>query len=327
MIKKFTDALVRHNKIGLISHIRPDGDAIGSQLALYYWLHEQGVESLLFNDDPVPANLIWLNDHHLIQVPTVELLDQCDAYLFIDGNHPDRFGKMAEYFKKTEKPVYLIDHHLDPPDGYFSAMISDTRASSTAFLVYTLFELSGLHGIHYDVAEALYCGIVTDTDSFRFDSVTADTHFAVAEIIKKGKIKPSQIYEKIFDDKSISEFHLLGEVLRTVTIFCNNQIAITHVTQKMLSETGCTNDDLEGFVNYPLSLKGVKVSGLFLEQDDQIKISLRGKSLIDLNKIAKKFQGGGHFNAAGARHPGPLQKAVDDLVNVMASYIHDGSER
>ncbi len=315
MVEKFAKVLESHRKLGLVTHINPDGDAIGSQLAIRYWLEQQGIETLMFNDDRVPDNLHWLKDHHKIEVPSSTLLDQCDGFLFIDGNHPSRFGDMASWFEHTEKPIYLIDHHPDPFPDFFKEMLWDPGASSTSWLVYKLFELRGVEHITKDIAEALYCGIVTDTGSFRFESVTAETHFAIGNIIRLGDLRPSEIYDRIYNDKNLSHHRLLGMVLYNIRLLCNSQVATTHVTREMLSETDCSPYDLEGFVNYPLSIKGVVISVLFYERDERIKISMRGKSMMDLNQLARKFNGGGHFNAAGAWHSGPMKAAMEEVVS------------
>ncbi len=325
MVKKFSEAITRLEKPGLISHKSPDGDAIGSQLALYHWFRIRGREPLLFNDDAVPENLKWLGGQEKIQPPTQALLDQCDGFLLIDGNEPSRFGAMADYFLKTDKPLFLIDHHLDPPEDMFQGMLWDSRASSTAYLAWLLYEETGTGALSREAAEALYTGILTDTGSFRFDSVTADTHLAVGNIIRHGGIDPSAIFSNIYENKSLNEYHLLGSVLEGIRLFCDGALAVMQVTEKMLSENGCSHDDLEGFVNYPLSIRGVTVSLILYERDGRVKISLRGKSLVDLNLVARQFDGGGHFNAAGARHDGPMEKAVEDVVREVTARMEDCS--
>ncbi|MFO8029886.1 MAG: bifunctional oligoribonuclease/PAP phosphatase NrnA [Cyclonatronaceae bacterium] len=327
MIKKFGEGLAKLEKPGLISHIGPDGDAIGSQLALFGWFKSRGVEPLLFNDDPVPANLNWLPNQEKIRRPASDVLDQCDGFLFIDGNEPGRFGSMSGYFNATGKPVYLIDHHLDPPKDFYREMLWDSGASSTAYLVYRLFEETDPEAITGDVAEALYAGILTDTGSFRFDTVTAETHFAIARIIRQGGIRPSEIYSRIYDDKSLAEYYLLGTALKGIRLFCGGRVAVMQVSESMMDDSGCSQDDLEGFVNYPLSIRGVVVSVLMYERDGRIKMSLRGKSLVDLNEVARNFDGGGHFNAAGAWHDGPMEKAVDEVVREMEMRIRECEER
>lgn len=321
MVKSFANALAKHDKLGLVSHVNPDGDAIGSQLALSQWLEHRGVATLLFNDDPVPSNLTWLEHQEKIQPATRSLLDKCDGFVFVDGNHPSRFGNIEACLRENNKPVYLIDHHLEPPEDFFHAMLWNSGASSTAYLVYKLFELTGLDEITKDVAEALYCGILTDTGSFRFDSVTAETHFAIGEIIMRGGISPSELYNRIYEDKTPELYQLLGMNLNSIRLFCDGRLAISHVTEQMLAETGCSYDDIDGFVNYPLSIGGVVVSVLLYERDGRIKASLRGKSVVDLNRVARKFDGGGHFNAAGAWHEGPLDRAVESMVSEISRHL------
>lgn len=327
MIKKFGEGLAKLEKPGLISHIGPDGDAIGSQLALFGWFKSRGVEPLLFNDDPVPSNLTWLPNQEKIRRPDSDVLDRCDGFLFIDGNEPGRFGRMSDYFTATDRPVFLIDHHLEPSKDYYRQMLWDSRASSTAYLVYRLFEETNPEAITSEVAEALYTGILTDTGSFRFDTVTAETHFAIARIIRYGGIRPSEIFSRIYDDKSLAEYHLLGTALKGIRLFCKERVAVMQISESMMDNNGCSQDDLEGFVNYPLSIRGVVVSVLMYERDGRIKMSLRGKSQVDLNQVARKFDGGGHLNAAGAWHDGPMKKAVDEVVREMEARIREREER
>lgn len=325
MIQKFIDGLAKWKKPGLISHVHPDGDAIGSQLALYYWFLQQNAGPVMFNDDSVPSNLGWLSNQEKIRVPEVHLLDQCDSFVFIDGNEPHRFGKMAKYFYETDKPVYLVDHHLNPPENYFEGMLWDAGASSTAWLVYKIFEKMGLEHITRDVAEALYCGILTDTGSFRFDTVTAETHFATGKIIQYGGIKPTEIYSRIYEDRSLGEYHLLGKALENIRLYCDGKVAAMMVSENMMTEAGCSVDDLEGFVNYPLSIRSVLVSILLYEKDEKIKVSLRGKSILDLNRVARSFDGGGHYNAAGAWHTGPMEDAISEITAKIRQEL-DGCE-
>ncbi len=317
MAKKFIGELLKHKKLGLISHVSPDGDAIGSQVALYHWLTGQGVDALLFNDDSVPSNLEWIEGSRHITVPEEKLLEKCDAFVFIDGNHPIRFGNSRDWFESTEKPIYLIDHHLDPRGDFFSAMWWNPKASSAAYLVYQIFEATGLEGLNRSAAEAIYSGIVTDTGSFRFPTVTAETHYAIGKIIEAGNLNTAEIHQRIYDDKSVSDYHLLGLALNNIELHCDGRLATMYITHEMLEQTGTSYQDIEGLVNYPLSIRGVEVSVMFSERDDRIKISLRGKSVVDLNQFSRKFEGGGHFNAAGARHPGPMKEAIQDMVSEM----------
>ncbi|MDI6400510.1 bifunctional oligoribonuclease/PAP phosphatase NrnA [Balneolaceae bacterium ANBcel3] len=323
MVKNFSAELTKYSRIGLFSHINPDGDAIGSQLALSFWLEQQGLQTLLFNDDPVPGNMKWLEGSTRVEAPSEALVRTCDAFVLVDGNHPSRFGNMQHFLQETDKPVFLIDHHMDPPESFFHAMLWDPDASSTAFLVWRIFEESGLSLINRSVAEALYSGIMTDTGSFRFPTVTAGTHEAVASLLQYGKIRPDEVYSKIYEGKTLGQYQLLGNALNSIDLHEDGRVATMVVTQRQLEETGSTLEDLEGFVNYPLAIEGVLVSVFLYEKNGRIKVSLRGKSRVDLNKLARSFEGGGHFNAAGAWHPGPVEKATWELVAEISRFLNE----
>lgn len=326
MPQSFLKEILKLQKPGIISHIHPDGDAIGSQLALYHLLRPFGISPLLFNQDPIPANISWLSELGRIKVPDLDALNSCDGYIFVDGNVPSRFGTFADFFQSTEKPVFLIDHHLDLLPDFFKATLWDPTASSTAFLVYKLFEEAGLHRLTKEACEALYCGILTDTGSFRFDTVTAETHFAIGEIIRRGALQPAAIYDLIYESRSIAEYQLLGMALNTLRLYCDKKAGIITVSREMMSKTGCRREHLEGFVNYPLGIKGVGVSVMLYEEGDRVKISFRGKSLIDLNELAHHFEGGGHYNAAGGWHEGPLSVAASAIVAAINERLEKKSQ-
>lgn len=314
MTATLADVLRRFKRPALFSHIHPDGDAIGSQVALWLWFTRQGIDACMFNDDPVPEHMSWIAGSDQIRVPDEELLAVCDCFVLIDGNHPARFGAMRPLLEAAGKPLFLIDHHLDAPVELFEGMLWSPEASSTAWLVYTLVRDTAPDLIDADMASALYAGIVTDTGSFRFESVTAETHLAVADLVQRGGIRPFEIHERIYDNRSVSQYHLLGTMLQGIELHAQGRVAVAAVSDEDMKRYGCDKEDLEGFVNYGLAIKGVLVSMLLYEREDRIKVSLRGKSVADLNTLARKFNGGGHFNAAGAWHDGPREKAVQELV-------------
>lgn len=321
MIDDLVKHLKNHSCIGVFSHVHPDGDAIGSQIAMCIWLQHHAIKAYAFNDDPVPFNVSWLSEFYMIQKPERELVDQCDAFLFLDGNISSRFGIYGDYTKESGKPCYLIDHHPNP-GTYFVDSYSVDTASSSGELVYDIYERSkSLDMIDKDVAISLYAAIMTDTGSFRFDSVTPRVHEIVADLIRRGKFQPNEIHESIFDRRTINQMKLLGKTLDSISLHVNNQIGSIAVTQKMLEETGCTYDDTEGLISYPLSIDGIKAAVLFCELNNKIKLSLRTKKELDANRWARKFGGGGHHRAAGAWHPGPMKQAVKDVIEEAARQL------
>ncbi|MEX1122508.1 MAG: DHHA1 domain-containing protein, partial [Balneolales bacterium] len=284
------------------------------------WCQKNGIEAKCFNDDDLKNNLKWMNKYFPIEKPDRDYLDRCDGIVFLDGNSLDRFGVFAEYLKSVDKPLYMIDHHPDP-DDIFELAYSDPKASSTAEMIYHLFEQGDLNMIDGSIARALYTGMMTDTGSFRFDSVTYETHLILSELLRRGEFSPDEIHQRIYDDWTLNQLHLLGMALNRVELHHNNQISTMTVTETMLRKTGCTYSDLEGFVSHALSIKTVKSAIIFCELEGKIKISLRAKRDVDVNLVARQFGGGGHKKAAGSWHPGSMQKAVEDFVKVTAEQL------
>lgn len=321
MFEKLRNDLLSHMSIGIYSHVRPDGDCIGAQVAMARWLEANGLFVLAFNDDDVPSNLEWLTDEVPIHKPDAELTAQCDAFLVLDGNASHRFGSYEEVQRQFPRPAYMIDHHPDPTDE-FDTMVCDDTASSTCELVHRLYQEHDPDQLDAVSAKALYTGILTDTGSLQYESVTADTVAAVADLLNRGQFRPNEVVERIYATRSPQQLRLLSRVLDTLTLYEGNQIAIMTVTSRMLEETGTVSDDCDGFVNFGLSISGVRASVLIKELDGVgIRMSLRSKGNLDVNQWARKLGGGGHKKAAGARHDGPLDEAVRDVVELGAEQL------
>lgn len=316
MFEELITKLKKHRTVGVYSHIRPDGDCIGAQVAACKWLEKNGITAIAFNDDPIPLNLQWLTEYYPIQKPGEKELSSCDAFLLLDGNSPTRFGSYAEYMQDTSKPTYMVDHHPDPQDG-FDLSISVEEASSTCELIFHLYLQNDIKQLEQDAAKALYTGILTDTGSLQYDSVTPETMNIASELLRLGRFRPNEVAEQVFSNKSLNQLHLLSMAMGTIELHEDNQIATMYVTSEMLEKTETTNDDCEGFVAYPLSVAGIKAAILFKDLGEGVKMSLRSKSNdVDVNKWAREIGGGGHKKASGAWHPGPLMKAIRKVVAI-----------
>jgi len=321
MFKEFIKNVKKYSRVGVFSHIRPDGDCIGSQVALSIWLQKNGIDVVAFNDDDISANLIWLTDYFPVKKATKENTEDCDLFIVVDGNAPHRFGSYEDWQKENRRPVFMIDHHPNPEDE-FDLTISVDDASSTCELIYNLYKEHDIDQIDEDVAKALYTGLITDTGSLQFDSVKPETMDAAAELLRRGNFKPNLVAERVFSNQTLPQLQLLSLSLSTVELFANNQIAVMTVTKEMLDETGTTNADTGGFVNYPLSITGIKAAVLLKDLDDDgVKMSLRSKSDVDVNVWARELGGGGHKKAAGAWHAGPLKKAIKETVQIGSKQI------
>jgi len=307
--------------IGVLSHIRPDGDCLGSQIALCRWLQLRGFTTTAFNDDDIPENLEWLQNQVTIEKPDEKKLSACDLFILVDGNAIHRFGSFEEWYKGKKQPVWVIDHHPDP-DSIFEVIVSETTVSSTCEMIYELYEQHDLSYIDSEIAKALYTGIITDTGSLQFESVTPRTVEITADLLRKGQFKPNEVIERIYSNKSLEQMKLLSGALDTIQLFKNNQIAVMYVTEEMVTKSGADFSDCDGFVNYPLSISGVKAAILMKDKgNDGIRMSLRSRSELDVNVWARNFSGGGHKKAAGAWHPGPLDLAIKEVTAIGAKQL------
>ncbi|MFN1835042.1 DHH family phosphoesterase [Balneola sp. MJW-20] len=313
MFKHFRDKILNHKKVAVFSHVSPDGDCIGSQIGLCLWLKQNGVDTVAVNQDELPDNLQWMRKIFPIHKPTEINADEYDAFAFVDGNILYRFGELAESLSGDGRPFYMIDHHPDPEE-VFEEKVSVTEKSSTCELVYDLYMEHDPSQVSPEIARALYTGIVTDTGSFQFDSVKPATMKAGSDLLDRGGFTPNEIVDRIYSTKTLDQLKLLSLALETIQTHADGQIATIYITKDMFSETQTTKEDTEGFVSYPLSIDTAKCCVLFREDDKGIKLSLRSRSEVDVNKWARKFNGGGHKKAAGAFHEGPLEKAMKEVV-------------
>lgn len=323
MFSEFIEKIKKCNHVGVFSHVRPDGDCLGSQVALSLWLKKNGFEVTAFNEDEIPLNMQWLTRAVDIEAPTEEKLAKCDLFVMVDGNALHRFGQVSEWLEGKSLPIFMIDHHPNPSDE-FEITISVDDASSTCELIYGLYEEHNLSQLDEASAKALYTGIITDTGSLQFESVTPRTVAIVSKLLEKGQFRPNEVIEVIYSNKTLPQMKLLSMALETIQLFEDNQIAVMSVTKEMLEETKTTNADCEGFVKYPLSIANIKAAILVKDfHDEGIRISLRSRSNLDVNVWAKELGGGGHKKAAGAWHEGPREKAIEDIVKIGATQLKD----
>ncbi|MAZ37824.1 MAG: DHH family phosphoesterase [Crocinitomicaceae bacterium] len=318
------------NRIFISTHKSPDGDAIGSSLALKQGLEKLGKTVTVVVPDAFPAFLNWMvNKGDLLQFDQqseeVKLaLQEAELVFSLDYNNLSRVGKDLEQLLRTdETPKLIIDHHREPEDAAFVAGLHDIEASSTAQLVYDFIQAFGEAGlIDKRTAACIYAGIVTDTGSFRFRSTTAKTHRVVADLMDLGLVT-GEVYNEIFDTNSLDRIKLLGYVLdKKLTVFPELELAHISLSEKELNQFNYKSGDTEGVVNYPLSIKGVNVSCIMKENGGIIRLSFRSKGDIDVNLFARKyFNGGGHLNAAGGMSELSLEETVTKFEAAAKEYF------
>ncbi len=326
MSDSFVTSLFSQQSFCLVTHVRPDGDAIGSQLALGLFLDKMGKEVHMINSDPIPDNMGWLPGVERIEVfdgsiNQRERIDGVDAVVILDANASNRLGDVASVIEHSNTTIYLIDHHTNPETWFDEVYLRD-MASSTGELVYELIEAAGkLDLIDESIASALYTAIVTDTGSFKFSSVVPALHRRVADILERGGIKPTPIHTAIYDTRSLVSLRLLSRVLASITLKYNGQVGYMVITQRMLRELQADSDETDGFVNYVLSVESVKAGLMFLETAKGTKVSFRSNADIHVNEWAQAFGGGGHRNASGAFLKKSLEKTIESIIEAAPRFI------
>ncbi len=320
-------ALIReHDRFFITTHLGPDGDAVGSQLALGRFLEKMGKSVAMVNADEVDYNLDWMPGAGDIAVfdgslGQHEALAEAEVAFVLDTNDEERIGKVGSLVRDATATTVLVDHHLEP-EHWFDVFFVREEAAATGELVYEIIDGLAPDLIDEGIATALYTAIMTDTGSFRYSSVTPALHRSVADILERGGIGPAPIHETIYDRKSMPGLRLLGRMLNRIRLRYNGQLGYSVVTQRMVEDTGASWDDKQGFVNYVLSIEDVKTALLFSETDDGAKISFRSEADVRVDQWARHFGGGGHRNAAGAYVKRPtFEKTIETVIDAASDYI------
>lgn len=317
-------------KIFISTHKSPDGDAVGSSLALWHILKKQGKTATVVVPDTFPDFLAWMEGSDEILhfdkqgSEVVSRLKAADLVVSLDYNTLSRTGKnLEEILRGNDTPRVILDHHREPEVDAFEAGLHDITSSSTAQLVYEYIVQSGSEDlIDATVAECLYSGMVTDTGSFRFPSTTARTHRIVANLMDVG-LDVSKVYNLIYDTNALTKLRLLGYILdQKLEVFPEADLALITLSEEELRKFDYQPGDTEGVVNYALSIKGVRFSCLMKQSDKGIRMSFRSKGNLDVNTFARThFNGGGHLNAAGGFSADSLELTRSLFIERAKAYV------
>ena len=313
----------------IIPHKNPDGDAMGSCLAWQGMLNQLGHSTSVIAPNDYPTFLHWLPGHDgvLIYENDQELADKliagADMVFTLDFNTLKRIDQMGARVAESAAKKVMIDHHQEP-DDYADITFSNPAIGSTCEFVFQIIDAMGLaKHINQDIASCLYTGIVTDTGSFRFPSVTSATHRAVATLIDAGA-NHSEIHEKIKDNARPDRLKLLGIALKNMVFISEYKTAYITISQDELDACNYQKGDTEGFVNYGLSVAGIEMAVLMTEskKEKMIKISFRSKGDLAVNLFAKTyFEGGGHINAAGGKSDKSLRETEAYFLKSLAAFL------
>jgi len=330
-IKKIKTLLQSSENIVITCHKGPDGDAIGSTLALYIYLKKQRKNVKVIVPDDFPFFLKWLpeSEHILLYEGNKEesdsIINNADLIFTLDFNALHRTGDMQKILSNATAKFVMIDHHQQP-DDYAEVTYSDTSICSTCQMVYHFIEaLDDLNRIDTDIANCIYTGIMTDTGSFRFRSTTSTTHRVIANLIDIG-IDNAKIHQNVYDSNSYNRLQLLGKSLNNLKIIPELNTAYISLSADEQNEFNAQKGDTEGVVNYALSLQGIKLAAIFKEDQNSklIKISLRSKGDFSVNEFSRAhFNGGGHTNAAGGASKLSLEETLDKFISILPNYTKE----
>jgi phosphoesterase RecJ-like protein len=329
IFKRIVSEIRDANKIVITSHKGPDGDSIGCSLGLYHFIKKNNREVSICHPDVAPEFLQWLNGSEDIiafenQPETViEKLNSADLIFCLDYNSPERVGKdMQQWLLNAPGKKVMIDHHPFPAD-FCDIVVSDTTCCSTSQLIFELIDQSvNLELLDENIGTPLYLGIMTDTGSFRFPSVTARTHEVISTLLKVG-VKHSDVHEKVYDSNTLDRLQLRGyavaEKFEKISEF---PVALISLTKEELERFHYKKGDTEGLVNVALSVDGIKAAAFFVERDGEIKISFRSKGDFFVNELAMQhFSGGGHKYAAGGMSLDSLNDTITRFKKLVPAYF------
>jgi phosphoesterase RecJ-like protein len=317
MLNKIIGIINNCQSFLITSHVRSDGDAIGSEMAMYQMLKHMGKIAVVYNQDETPGNYRFLPGTEEI-VHTLPDLERYEVAVVLDCSDLERIGDEASRIVAVKR-IINIDHHISNGNfGGFSYV--DHQASSTGELLYRLIKAMGVD-FTKDMATSLFAAILTDTGGFRYRNTKKDTLVASGHLIEKGA-DPQWISENIYESNPPSKIRLLTRALETLTFDWSKKVGCMVVSRRTLEDTGALMEHTEGFVDIPRSIQGIEVSILFSEVSDQyFKLSLRSKGKVNVERVARTFGGGGHINAAACQIEGDLETIRQRVLDVIGTAV------
>ena len=329
LAKEIVQSIQKADNIVITSHRSPDGDSIGSSLGMLRFIRSLGKEATICHPDTCPSFLEWLKDgDEIVEFETnqdrvISYMDSADLIFCLDYNGSNRMGKeMGGVLLAADGKKIMIDHHPHPED-IFDISASHPEVCSTSQLIVELIVESGNEDkLNESIGTPLYLGVVTDTGSFRFSSVTARTHELIGKLIENG-VKQADVHENTFNHNRLDQMKLRGyAIAEKLEVLDYEQLAIVSLSENDLERFNYIKGDTEGLVNVALSIEGVSVAVLLTEKEGKVKMSFRSMGTIVVNKFAADhFEGGGHMNAAGGVSFLTLEETIDKLKKLAPDYF------
>ena len=314
-----------HTRFVLTTHVNPDGDGLGAEIALAHLLTKQQKQATILNYSATPPNYRFLEKFHPIHQfdPSqhASIIAGAEVIIVVDTNHLDRLVTMKPFIAASEAVKVCIDHHLESGEFADLYILDETSTATTEILYRIISYLTG-RVIDRETAIGLYVGIMTDTGSFRYPRTDPETHKITAHLIQAGA-DPVSLYEEIYETGHINRIRLLGLALAGMQQAHDGRVAYLVITREMFDSTGTDESDTDAYVPYTMSVGGVQVGLMFSDLNGMVKVNFRSKGDIWINELAKEFGGNGHKNAAGARIPrASLDEIIPQVLEHAGAYLH-----
>jgi len=306
------DFVARHTRLLLTTHVNPDGDGLGSEVAMALWLRSLGKQVRVLNDSLVPAAFTFLTRR--VPIETFEpdaaerAFDEADALIVLDVSNRQRIGRLAAVLERHLVPIAVVDHHVTHAQGFGAVNVIEPEASATGEIVYGLIRESGRE-LDPDIAEALYVALMTDTGSFRFSNTDSHAHHMAADLLTHG-LDPQRIHALVHAHASAARLRFFGEVLAALELRDDGRIVVLDAAPEQFRKHGLVGADTEGLVDMPRNIAEVEAVVLFSEAEPgKVKVSMRSTGRIAVDRLAASLGGGGHPHAAGVSLRGPRADA------------------
>lgn len=327
-LQQFNEFLSSAREVVIVTHHKPDADALGSSLGLAAYLKKKGHQVFVITPSDYPSFLNWLpgNDEVIIYNDRIEnqiaeRVAKAEIIFCLDFSALCRINSIGEMIRKSSAKKVLIDHHLEP-EKFADFEQWDPKAASTAGLVYELLiELGDRTKIDADIADCLYAGLLTDTGGFRHNNTRREEFMIASDLVSLGA-NPTKVSKLIYDTNTLERLRLMGYVLsEKLVVLPEYKTAYMTLNQEELKKFGSQSGDTEGFVNYGLSIEGIRLSVMIYQRNDEVKLSFRSLGDFSVNEMARKyFNGGGHKNASGGTSSTSLQATLENFLKILPEY-------
>ncbi len=327
---EFKTLLSQSKRILVSTHQLPDGDGLGAESALFHYLKRAKKTVKVYNPDRLPSRYQFLDPKkQVLRGPgEVEIWDTFDLWVIVDTNDPRRLGKLWSELSLRAKRIVFLDHHPNLPSDDkeityppHAKVVADIESSSIGELLMHLFREWKAAKINKEVALGIYVSVMTDTNSFRYSRTTPESHRIAAEMIEQG-INPEEVYQNIYSSKQVSHIQLLGEMLKNVKTAAQGKIAWLEMELSLRKKHRASADDTQSFLNLLLLLRDAEIVCLFREEDNgDIRVSIKSKGQIVINRVAMELGGGGHEYAAGLAIAAKMDKTVSGVIHRLEQLV------